>query len=255
MLLPTKRTINPTAAKRLKAIEEYSQLGAGFRIALRDLEIRGAGNILGFEQSGHIDAVGYELYCQLLDAAVKRRKKYGQALVLALSVTTDGHLYTQPSVHLELNIDCHIPRSYIASDRQRMDVYRRMTTCTVSADLDQLEKDLIDLFGTPPQPVQHLLQLAEIRVLAANWPIRSIIQEIPDLIFSVETISAVEPLFAHLNKQPHASDKRAAVPTRRDHTRISIPDERTIHLRLPNNYFDAPVTILAVLRKLLAIAH
>jgi len=108
MLLPHRRTINPRAVKRLKAIEEYSQLGSGFRIALRDLEIRGAGNILGVEQSGHIDAVGYEFYCQLLGAAVRRIKGEDEQL--------------RPTCHLELNLDCHIPPGYISSDRQRMDV-------------------------------------------------------------------------------------------------------------------------------------
>ena len=89
---------------------------------MRDLEIRGAGNILGVEQSGHIDAVGYEFYCQLLGAAVRRIKGEEEQL--------------RPTCHLELNLDCHIPPDYISSDRQRMDVYRRLAGCRSAADLE-----------------------------------------------------------------------------------------------------------------------
>ena len=219
MLLPTRRSINPLAAKRLKAIEEYSQLGSGFRIALRDLEIRGAGNILGLEQSGHIDAVGYELYCQLLASAVRRLQGQPEPV--------------PPATHLELQLDCHIPRSYIAPERQRMDVYRRLATCAASDDLKQLEKDLGDLFGKPPEPVLDLLQLAEIRILAGKAAIRSIVQKKPDLIFSVNNMKDVQSLFAGFPG------------------RFSLPDDHTIHLRLKPSYFETSSTLLAVLRQLL----
>ena len=219
MLLPRRRTINPTAVKRLKAIEEYSQLGSGFRIALRDLEIRGAGNILGVEQSGHIDAVGYEFYCQLLGAAVRRIKGEPEPL--------------QATCHLELNLDCHIPSVYISSDRQRMDVYRRLAGCSSSADLEQLENDLHDLFGKPPQTVDYMLQMAEIRMMAGRWSVRSIVEKKPDIIFSVDKMQTGAALF---------SSKTG---------RFSMPDEHTIYLRLPETYFENPVTILALLRKML----
>jgi transcription-repair coupling factor (superfamily II helicase) len=222
MLLPTRRGINPIAAKRLKAIEEYSQLGSGFRIALRDLEIRGAGNILGVQQSGHIDAVGYELYCQLLATAVRRLQDQPEPV--------------KPTTHLELQLDCHIPRSYISSERQRMDVYRRLATCAARDELEQLEKDLCDLFGKPPKPVLDLMQLAEIRILASQASIRSIVQKEPDLIFSVDNIKDAQSLF----------DDRPG--------RISLPDDHTIHLRLAPNYFDTPSTLLAVLRKILMVS-
>src|SRR5262249_8807226 len=113
LLLPADRPVTPIAAKRLKAIEEYSHLGAGFKIAMRDLEIRGAGNILGPEQSGHIAAVGYEMYCQLLEEAVRQLKNQAKP--------------TQPDAHVDIGITAFIPKPYIANDRQRMDVYRRLT--------------------------------------------------------------------------------------------------------------------------------
>lgn len=219
MLLPKNRTINPIAVKRLKAIEEYSQLGAGFRIALRDLEIRGAGNILGIEQSGHIDSIGYELYCRLLTSAISQLKNQPQPIPLI--------------THLELNISNNIPRSYISSSRQRMGVYRNLLTCRTAEDIEQMEKDLIDFFGKPPHPVRDLLQLAEIRILASAHSIRSIVQKEPDLIFSLQDSAHVESLFANAPGS------------------IRIPDSHTVHVRLGKRYFETPATLMATLRKML----
>jgi len=220
MLLPKRRQVNPTAVKRLKAIEEYSQLGSGFRIAMRDLEIRGAGNILGVEQSGHIDAVGYEMYCQLLSAAVRRRRGEDEPVTML--------------THLEFDFDCHIPRGYIASDRQRLDVYRRLATCRSGEDLEQLEKDLVDLFGKVPEPAEDLLSLAEIRVLASRWKIRSIVKSEPDLIFNLDDYTDTDRLFKGTSGS------------------VRKPDARTVHLRLGANYFEDRGTLLAVLRKMLS---
>ncbi len=219
MLLPRRRTLTPVAAKRLKAIEEYSQLGSGFRIALRDLEIRGAGNILGAQQSGHIDAVGYELYCQLLARAVREQAGEPEPV--------------QATTHLELGIDARLPRSYVASERQRMDVYRRLAGCGSVADLEQLRKDLVDLFGEGPGAVEELLLLGEVRLLASGHGIRSIVRKEPDLIFSVGDPRSLEPVL------------------RRSSGRVSVPDAQTVHLRLRGAYFESNGTLLAVLRKLL----
>lgn len=218
LLLSPDRTITPNAARRLKAIEEYSDLGAGFRIAMRDLEIRGAGNILGPEQSGHIAAVGYELYCQLLDMAVRR-------------------LRNEPAdvfrpVHLELDVPAFIPRNYIESDRQRMEIYRRVVRCRSLADLGQLDKDIRDAFGPYPQAVADLLALAEIRILAQPFRIKAINRQPPDLIFTVEELALVEPIFAD---GPGSA---------------RMADAHTVHLRLAPAYFET-ATLLAVLRRLL----
>ncbi|MBI4580357.1 MAG: transcription-repair coupling factor, partial [Planctomycetes bacterium] len=218
LLLSRDQPVTPTAAKRLKAIEEYSDLGAGFRIAMRDLEIRGAGNILGPEQSGHIAAVGYELYCQLLDHAVRRLK--------------NEPIDEFRAVHLELDVNAHIPRGYIESERQRMEIYRRLVRCRTSDELEQLAADLKDAFGPYPAPVQMLLDLAEIRVLAQPWRIRTVNVKPPDVIFTVDELARVEPLFA---RGPGSA---------------RMADAHTIHLRLTEPYF-APDTLLAVLRRLL----
>ncbi len=218
LLLSPDRAITPNAARRLKAIEEYSDLGAGFRIAMRDLEIRGAGNILGPEQSGHIAAVGYELYCQLLDQAVRRLKN-------------EPAEEFRP-VHLELDIPAFIPRNYIESDRQRMEIYRRVVRSRSLSELEQLDQDVRDAFGPYPQAVADLLALAEIRILAQPFRIRAINKQPPDLIFSVEELALVEPVFAD---SPGSA---------------RMADAHTIHLRLTQAYFE-PATLLAVLRRLL----
>ena len=218
MLLPITRSITPIAAKRLKAIEEYSQLGAGFRIALRDLEIRGAGNILGPEQSGHINTVGYEMYCRLLSDAVKRLK--------------NEPVETLPATIVDLGFSTYIPKSYISSDRQRMDVYRRIAASTVPADIARIAEELADMFGPVPDQVNMLLDLADIRVRAGKWNIKSIISSDLDLIFNFETHDGVDNLFA---KAPG---------------KVRIVDAKTVHLRLTENYFQ-PATLMAVLRKIL----
>ena len=218
MLLPRKRPLSPTAAKRLKAIEEYSQLGAGFRIALRDLEIRGAGNILGAQQSGHIQAVGYQMYCQLLKGAVA--KLQGEKLP------------ERPYVHLELGIAGMIDKSYVASDRQRVELYRRLVQSQTQADIGQVQGDMKDMFGPLSRASQLAVDLAQIRILAGEWQIESIIKDNRDLIFTVRDISLVEPVF----KNSPGS--------------VRVVDSHTVYLRLEKEYFVAD-TLLAILRKLL----
>ncbi len=218
MLLPKNRSISPVAGKRLKAIEEYSQLGAGFRIALRDLQIRGAGNILGPEQSGHIHTVGYELYCKLLTEAVKRLK--------------NEPVEAEPTALVNLGLSTYIPKSYIPSDRQRMDVYRRIATAKNSEDLNLLVDELTDLFGKIPDQVRVLIDQTEIRILASAWGIKSLIADELDLKFTFEETVNVNDLFS---RAPGS---------------VRILDSRKVNIRLTKNYFQ-PGTLMTVLRKLL----
>ncbi len=218
LLLDPDKPLTNTAARRLKAIEEYSDLGAGFRIAMRDLEIRGAGNILGSEQSGQIAAVGYELYCQLLEKTVKRMR----------GEPADERV----AVHLELEVEAYIPKAYISSDRQRMECYRRVSACRSPRDVEQLETDLIDAFGAIPETVETLLTLADIRVRAIRFGIRTIIRKEPDVIFQFDgEVKRLEPLFTN------ATGK------------VSLPDGHTLHWRLPDHYFHGQ-TLLVILRNL-----
>ncbi len=218
LLLDPSRALTPNAARRLKAIEEYSELGAGFRIAMRDLEIRGAGNLLGAEQSGHIAAVGYEMYCQLLDRAVRRLR--GEEIDEARPV------------HLELDLVAQIPYRYIPSERQRMEIYRRLVRCRTVDELRQLKTDLTDAFGPYPREVQTLLDLAEVRVLARHWKIRSIIKKPPDLIFTVDQMKLMDRLFAGAAGS------------------VRMPDSQTLHWRLPPRYLEHPTMLTMLLRLL-----
>ncbi len=220
MLLPMSRPVTPLAAKRLKAIEEYSHLGAGFRIALRDLEIRGAGNILGSEQSGHIQTVGYQMYCELLADAVKRLKKEPVEAI--------------PTAIVDLGFGTYIPKNYIPIDRHRMEVYRKIAVARVNEDLEQIESEVADVYGPAPAEVKLLLDLAELRIKASRLGIKSIVASGLDLIFlfSDDHAGKAESLFAAVSGK------------------VRIPDSRTAYVRLAQNYFE-PGTLISVLRKIL----
>jgi len=222
LLLPADRPITPVAAKRLKAIEEYSHLGAGFKIAMRDLEIRGAGNILGPEQSGHIAAVGYEMYCQLLEEATRQLKNQPKA--------------TQPEAHVEIGLGAFIPKPFISADRQRMDVYRRLTRCRAVEELALLEKDVTDAFGELPRPAVLLFALTELKLLAGLFGIDSIIRKDPDVVMKVRDAARAQ---AGLIGAPG---------------RLSVIDERTVYLRMPPSFMESDLILMA-LRNLLKSAH
>jgi transcription-repair coupling factor (superfamily II helicase) len=135
-------------------------------------------------------------------------------------------------VHLELDIAAHIPKSYIAAERTRIEIYRRLVACRTPADVDQLDQDLRDAFGKYPPAVKRLLELAEIRVLAVQWRIKSIVLDGPDIVFSIEDLKLVQDLFA---------DRPGTV---------RMPDPQTVHWRLPPSYHEPP-TLMATLRQLL----
>ncbi len=221
LLLPKRRPVNRVAAKRLKAVEEFSDLGAGFQIAMRDLEIRGAGNILGPEQSGHIAAVGYELYCQLLEQSVGRLRGEEPAPLVA--------------VHLELGADAFIPRSYVTSSRQRMEVYRRLALARTPEEVAQLAADLADAYGPVPEAVDSLLTQAEIRILAGMLGIERIILHAPDVVFTISTPALADSALGGLAGT------------------VRLPDQQTAHWRPPPSYLEQP-TLLVVLRKQLKLA-
>jgi transcription-repair coupling factor (superfamily II helicase) len=221
MLLPASRPITPTAAKRLKAIEDYSHLGAGFRIALRDLEIRGAGNILGAEQSGHIQLVGYQMYCDLLADAVRKLKNEPAEIT--------------PATVIDLGFAAYIPKSYIPSDRYRMDIYRKIATTKTVEDLKQTEGELADMYGPVPDDVRGMLELAELRIKASRQGIKSIVATGRDLIFSFNKDSTVQA---------------ESLLTKTKGT-VRATDPKTVYLRLPQSYFE-PKTLMNVLRKILS---
>jgi len=168
LLLPDDGVVTAVARKRLAAVERYAMLGAGFQIAMRDLEIRGAGNLLGAEQSGHIAAVGYDMYCRLLEHAVGE-----------LSGTRQR---THSRIALDIGLRGYIPEAYIPSDQRRMDAYRRLALASSVEDTQRLRQELTQAYGDPPAPVRRLLTLCELRVALAAVGVGAAAVRGPDVV-------------------------------------------------------------------------
>jgi len=205
LLLDPNKSLSPNAAKRLHAIEEFSDMGAGFAIAMRDLEIRGAGNILGTEQSGHISAVGYELYCELLEQAVRKLKKMPPRRFA--------------DVHIDLPGEAYIPRRYVPDMRLKIDLYRRLGRVGSTEELNDLVAELADRFGPPPEPLDRLLSLVEIRLLAQRWAIESIHKEDAFLVFRYRDANLIGQLARSPGSKLRVVDGLSAyLPVRKDLT-------------------------------------
>jgi transcription-repair coupling factor (superfamily II helicase) len=226
LLLDSERSVTPNAARRLKAIEEFTQLGAGFKIALRDLEIRGAGNILGTQQSGHIAAVGYEMYCQLLENAVRTLKQQP--------------LRTPLEVNVDLPWTAFLPRDYVQGQRLRIEVYRRLARVRRPDRLVDFRQELRDRFGALPESAEWLLRLAELRLLAAHWKIASIHLEKP-----IEGASGpVDVVFGYRNS------RRIHALAESSKGRIRVVDESSAYFRPTGNELE-PIPLFQTLKSLL----
>jgi transcription-repair coupling factor (superfamily II helicase) len=149
LLHPPDRVLTEEAYERLKTIGEFTDLGSGFKIAMRDLEIRGAGNLLGEAQSGHIAAVGFDLYCQMVVEAVGELK--GEPIP------------EPPDLTIDVPVDANLPREYVARDDVRMEAYRRLAAVTTPADVDDIREEWEDRYGPPPDPAAALLDVARLR--------------------------------------------------------------------------------------------
>ncbi len=157
---PPYKSISEIAEKRLAAIREYAEFGAGFKIALRDMEIRGVGNLLGTQQHGHLDAVGYDLYIKLLNRAVLEEKGEVQEEEVECTVN--------------LKFDAHIPEKYVSYPAQRMSLYKRIALISTEEDVADVTDELVDRYGEPPRPVQNLLRIALIHSLAVKCRFTSV---------------------------------------------------------------------------------
>ncbi|MDO4616025.1 MAG: transcription-repair coupling factor [Lachnospiraceae bacterium] len=152
LMYQKNRQLKEVAEKRLHAIREFTELGSGVKIAMRDLEIRGAGNLLGAEQHGQMEAVGYDLYCKMLGEAVREAK--GEVTLESFETVVD------------LNLDAYIPPSYISNENQKLDIYKRIACLESREEADDMLEELIDRFGEPPKSVQNLLKVADVKAEA-----------------------------------------------------------------------------------------
>jgi transcription-repair coupling factor (superfamily II helicase) len=159
-LIPDEGTLTGDAQKRLIAIQQFTELGSGFRIAAADLEIRGAGNLLGKQQSGHIAAIGLDLYMQMVEQAVQRLK---------------GHVMEEePDPTLQFPVSAFIPEQYVADPHHRLSLYKRLTACSQVGELALLHGEIQDRYGSPPEPVERLLEVMQLRIHAKRLHLASI---------------------------------------------------------------------------------
>ncbi|SJZ74164.1 transcription-repair coupling factor (mfd) [Selenihalanaerobacter shriftii] len=160
LLYQQDRVLSEVAQKRLQAIKEFTNLGSGFKIAMRDLEIRGAGNILGPNQHGHIEAIGFSLYCKLLEQAIKELRGQEEE--------------KEEEINIDLDVDAYITEEYIPDSRQKIEIYKKISGITGLDDIEDIKDELKDRFGDLPQSVINLISIGEIKVLASNLDIQSI---------------------------------------------------------------------------------
>ena len=195
-LLPRNRPLSDIARKRLKAIEDFSELGAGFQIAIRDMEIRGAGNILGREQSGHIGAVGYDMYSRLLEAVVREVRNEPVA--------------PEHPAHLKLDVPAYLPDEYVPSERVKLEIYRKIASVRSGSDLETLAEEIRDRFGPLPEVAKNLLEKIEIAVLAAGGGISSIFSQDDHLVITGRDPEKLRSALSRLEEEVRFIDGQTA---------------------------------------------
>ncbi len=168
------KNLTEIAEKRLSAIRDFAEFGSGFKIAMRDLEIRGAGNLLGAEQSGHMMSVGYDMYLKLLDEAVLEEQ---------------GKTPKTPDCTADLNVTAHVDKLYVTRGEERMDLYRRMAAIRTQEDADDLLDEIVDRYGEPPKGVLNLIDIALLRAKARNLGIQDIKQKAGDVLFTLHNLN------------------------------------------------------------------
>ena len=202
------KLINEVAEKRLKAIKEFTEFGSGFKIAMRDLEIRGAGSLIGEMQHGHMDQVGYDTYCKLLDEVVKEMK--------GIEVEEDI------DVSIDINVSSYIPDSYIENGSQKIEVYQNIALCNTDEDIKNVEEDIIDRFGKMPKEVINLLEIARIKGICKKIGITKINQKQSSIVFN-------------FNPETFIMDIEAIVKKYKNRVRFSPAREPYITYRLENH--------------------
>lgn len=166
------KTLSEIAEKRLKALRDFTEFGSGFKIAMRDLEIRGAGSMLGSKQHGHLTTVGYDMYCKILDEAVKELK--GEETLVTINTT------------IEVDVDAYIPSTYVESEKQKYQLYKKIIGIESQSELNQIEEDIEDRYGNLPKSVQNLLYISYIKKMSSSLGIDKIKDINNQIIFTFE---------------------------------------------------------------------
>jgi transcription-repair coupling factor (superfamily II helicase) len=209
LLYDRNRSVSETAQRRLQTIFEASELGAGFQIALRDLEIRGAGNLLGSEQSGQIGAVGYDLYSRMLEEAVRRLR------AIERGETPPPPAIAPTGVTVDLPLSARIPESYIADLNLRLAVYQRLAALASAEEADNLLAELADRFGPPPPAVRNLLSIVRLRSIARGAGIVSILAEDSQIVVrSGGPLPSPERLQAKAGRDVQVGTAQIRIPLR-----------------------------------------
>ncbi len=180
LIYPRNKVLSEVAEKRLRAVKELVELGSGFKIAMKDLEIRGAGNLLGSSQSGHMAAIGYDLYCKMLEETVKGLK--GMPVVQEIETT------------VELSAAAYVPEGYIPDDRQKMEIYKKIAAIHNRQDLYRVQEELEDRFGTVPDPVETLMRIAHIKAMAQAMKIETLTEDPQRVQLLFHPTARVNPL-------------------------------------------------------------
>jgi len=180
MLIPSDKTLTSIARRRLGAIREFSELGAGFRIAALDLELRGAGNLLGGQQHGHIEAIGFDLYCQMLERTVEEIRT--------------GESSPEVETAINLKVDLKIPSDFVSDEALRIRIYKGIGSCRTEEEVDARYQDLEDRLGALPRPVENLLEYARLRVLGRAIGVQSVDRKrrSVDIVFTQQ--ARIEPV-------------------------------------------------------------
>jgi transcription-repair coupling factor (superfamily II helicase) len=230
LLYRRREKLSDVARKRLQAIFNASELGAGFQIALSDLEIRGAGNILGAEQHGHVAAVGFDLYTRLLAEAVEEQKAEFENRPAVIE---------RPGATVDLPVDAHLPDEYVPETAQKLELYRRLGRVRTAGELASFRQELLDRYGPLPQPVLRLLEVVELRMAAESAGLVSISREEGELVVRLGTLS-------------RSAAMRALVPMGRDVVRFGSNQAR---IRLPRDPARAWTVAQSVVARLLPAAE
>ncbi|MGD0861431.1 MAG: transcription-repair coupling factor [Candidatus Limnocylindrales bacterium] len=230
LLYRRREKLSDVARKRLQAIFNASELGAGFQIALSDLEIRGAGNILGAEQHGHVAAVGFDLYTRLLAEAVEEQKAEFEGRTPEIE---------RPGAVVDLPVDAHLPDAYVPDTAQKLELYRRLGRVRTAGELAAFRQELADRFGPPPPPVLRLLEVVELRMAAEAAGVASISREEGELVVRLGTLT-------------RASAMRALAPMGREVVRFGSNQAR---IRLPRDPVRAWSVAQSVVARLLPAAR